>query len=188
MSLIKFAKVDNHLNNETEYHYDKIYEEEKTTVGGRLKIGAGQDQTMLLGDLLTCLEPPLFVLYVLIIDCDGFKSGRYESPVLQTRNDALSFLNNFKDYLESDGRHHLWVGTSDGTGQLIYDQHDVIFAYGPIDRFKEHLNKECFKETEFDFPFPHVHNFHSENNKELKRLMNFWDWERYDLEEGDEYD
>lgn len=188
MNLIKFATVDNQLNNESEYHYDKIYEEEKTTSGIRLKIGAGLDQTRLLGDLLTCLNPPFFILYVLIIESDGYESGRYESPVLETLTDVASFLNNFKGYLESDGRHHLWVGTIDGTGQLIYDQHDVIFAYGPIDRFKEHLNKEAFKETEFDFPFPHVHNFHSENNTELKRLMNFWNWERYDLVEGDEYD
>lgn len=188
MNLIKFATVDNLLKNESEFHYDKIYEEEKTINGGRLKIGTSLDQTILLGDLLTCLDPPFFILYVLIIDSDGYKSGRYESPVLETLDDVLSFLNNFKDYLESDGRHHLWVGTIDGSGQLIYDQHDVIFAYGPIEQFKEKLSQEAFKEIEFDFPYPHVHNFHSENNNELKRLLNFWDWDRYDLEESDEYD
>lgn len=48
------------------------------------------------------------------------------------------FLREFRAYFESDGRHHIWVSSLQASAlqasaTLVYDQHDVIYAYGPLE-------------------------------------------------------
>ena len=94
----------------------------------------------------------------------------------------------YKEYFETDGRHHLWICTLDNSGRLIYDQHNVIFAYGQIEKYLTILDKEGFKEKRFSFPDPHAHAFNQINDKFEESILEYWGWSIYPLEDSDEYD
>ena len=114
--------------------------------------------------------------------------ARYESPQIETKQELAKFLNEYREYFETDGRHHVWVGTFDNSGLLIYDQHNVIFAYGQFDKYIEILEREGFIEQKFSFPYPHCHNFYDDNDKFEKSILNHWEWELSPLGDNDEYD
>ncbi|RDC65470.1 hypothetical protein [Adhaeribacter pallidiroseus] len=174
--------------NETIHDYGKIYEVEETLNSERLKIGASKNQIGLLLDFLDCLNPPYFILYVLVVSRLKNEHGRYQSPLLETKQEVIDFLLDFKEFLETDARHHFWIGTANNNGTLIFDQHDVIYAYGPINAFKQILEKLDFKEEEFLFPAPHCHHFHDSNDVFEKEILNYWEWSLFPLTDNDEYD
>jgi hypothetical protein len=134
------------------------------------------------------LAPPFFVLYVLVASRRGNELRRYQSPLIATRDKMGSFFGYFRDYFETDGRHHVWINTVDHSGTIIYDQHNVIFAYGPTEKWKEELVDEGFKEKAFQFPIPHSHEFHSDNDKYEDEILDYWDWSVFELADQDLYD
>ncbi len=183
----KFAIPDSEYN-DINFDYGNIYEIEQTTVNNRLVIGPTGSQIDLILQLADNLNPPYFILYVLVARRLDNEYGRYESPTLDTKEELTEFLIEYKEYLETDGRHHIWIGTYDNSGLLIYDQHNVIFAYGQLDNFISILTLNGFKEQEFTFPAPHIHNFHDDNDIYEERILKHWDWEISPLAENDEYD
>lgn len=173
--------------NEIIHDYGKIYEIEETRNSERLKIGASKNQIGLLINLLDSLKPPYFILYVLVISRKGNDLGRYQSPLLETKQEVVDFLLDFKEYLETDARHHVWIGTMNNNGSLIFDQHNVIYGYGPLKAFKHTLEKLDFKEEEFLFPAPHCHHYHDTNDGFESEILKYWDWDLFTLEDNDEY-
>ena len=93
-----------------------------------------------------------------------------------------------QEFLEGDGRHHLWISSPHTHDLLIYDQHDVIFAYGSIDRFEKVLDQRDFRREEFWFPSPHTHSFPPSNVNSEDELMQYFDWQFFALQDGDEWD
>lgn len=81
----------------------------------------------------------------------------------------------------------MWVGSAANDGLLVYDHHNVIFAYGPLDRFRAILNGRNFREQKFWFPVPHAHTYAPENDAEEERLMATVEWRRSPLMPGDEW-
>jgi hypothetical protein len=122
-----------------------------------LKIGASQNEIDLLLKVAETLNPPFYIVYVLVVSRIGNKLGRYQSLLLESRDELKSFLKEFQEYFETDGRHHVWICTIDNSGRFIYDQHNVIFAYGPLDNYISNLMKNGYKEKKFSFPAPHAH-------------------------------
>lgn len=121
--LVKFMAGD--LNStEVEFDYGKIYEQSDSSI----KIAASKNQFQLLFELLNDLEPPFYILYVLVVSKIGQEIGRYQSPIFETKSELTQFLNKYRDYLETDGRHHIWIGTIENNGLFVYYQHNVIFA------------------------------------------------------------
>lgn len=183
----KFTVLDEHFN-ERHYDYGNIYQIEETSTGNRLKIGPSNNQIALLLKLADCLDPPYYILYVLIVTRTGQEYGRYESPEIDTPKELSAFFDEYKDFLETDGRHHIWIGTIDHSGLLVYDQHNVIFAYGDLDKYIRILKDAHFTENDFDFPDNHCHHFHAENDISGEQILKHWHWEIYPLAENDEYD
>ena len=183
----KFA-IPDAQHNDINYNYGNIYEIEQTTANKRLQIGPTGNQIDLILKLADILNPPYFILYVLVVSRLNNEYGRYESPQIETKQELAKFLNEYREYFETDGRHHVWVGTFDNSGLLIYDQHNVIFAYGQLDKYIEILEREWFIEQKFSFPYPHCHNFHDDNDKFEKSILNHWEWELSPLGDNDEYD
>jgi hypothetical protein len=70
---------------------------------------------------------------------------------------------------------------------LVYDQHNTIFAYGPLERFEALLANKKFKAQEFWFPAPHIHSYAPENDVEEERLMNEAAWTYFPLQKQDEW-
>jgi len=107
---------------------------------------------------------------VLVVSRLGNEAGRYQSPEFGTKQELQDFLLEFKEFFETDGRHRIWIGATNNSGLLVYDQHHVIFAYGPIDRFERILENRGFREQPFSFPAPHCHNYHEDNDQHEKTL------------------
>ena len=71
---------------------------------------------------------------------------------------------------------------------LVYDQHNVIFAYGSLDAFEAELGDRGFEIADFWFPAPHVHAYHPENGRAEDQLMSYFEWAHLELQPGDEWD
>ncbi|WP_147320945.1 hypothetical protein [Hymenobacter lapidiphilus] len=184
--LPKFTAFDSR-NNESVYDYGNIYQLEETEKFTRLKIGASVNQMQLMLELSSCLDAPYFCLYVLVTPRDGsFEAGRYQSPPIENREVLVNFLLKFKEPLETDGRHHIWIGNADNEGLIIYDKHNVIYAYGPIDKYLSILHAYGREQEVFDIPYPHGHFFQSENDEALRNLLTYWDWHHFPLVENED--
>lgn len=181
----KFTSYDK-SGNELSHDYGKLYE--LNAEGSQLKIAASKNQVDLLLKLTDVLTPPFYILYVLVVSRLGNEHGRYQSPLLETKDELKKFLTDYKEYFETDGRHHIWICTIDNSGRFIYDQHNVIFAYGQLDNYIAILNSEGFKEQEFCFPAPHAHAYNQSNDKFEENIFQHWNWDYFPLADGDEYD
>ncbi len=184
---MKFSRI-NENNQYESFEYPDIYFEEKLTTGSRLTIGPKSKQIKLIDELaLQWKEGQYYALYVSLLSHTGREPGRYQSPVFNDLDELRVFLYTFQEFFEGDGRHHIWLGSPEN-GLLIYDQHNVIFAYGDIKKYKATLQEKGFYEKEFWFPVPHVHSYPSELTKYEDELFDYWEWSYSPLQEGDEYD
>jgi hypothetical protein len=172
------------------HDYGDVYFEHACGPSTRLVIGPSNGHVDLMTELAAELKGhPWFVLYVLLVPRRGSReSGRYQSQPFDSHAELAAFLSSFRSYFEGDGRHHVWVGSAANDGVLVYDQHNVIFAYGPLDRFKLILKSRGFREREFWFPAPHAHAYAPENDAEEERLMAEIEWRHSPLQPGDVWD
>lgn len=155
----------------------------------RLVIGPSTDQTDCLAELAAEFEcSAYYVLYVLLLSHSNRQPGRYASPPFESIYDLRVFLSKFGDFFETDGRHHVWIAAADSPDLLVYDQHNVIFAYGGIDRFEGILNDRGFVVEEFWFPVPHSHSYPPEHASDEDELMAYCPWQHSPLQPGDEWD
>jgi hypothetical protein len=92
---------------------------------------------------------------------------------------------NFQDYLENDGRHHFWIMAQPDYHSIIYDNHDILYAYGPLDEYRKILTSQGFSEGVFQFPAPHHHCYNVEFDQEEARILGYWDWEHFPLQPRD---
>jgi hypothetical protein len=187
----KFSLFLNDLDGPYVPHdYGNVYFEQPCGNSTRLVIGPSDNHIDLIIQLAAELKgDPWFVLYVLLVPRKGNREpGRYQSAPFATHYELSSFLSAFRSFFEGDGRHHLWVGSAANDGLLVYDQHNVIFAYGPLDRFKAILDSQGFRQADFWFPMPHVHHYNDENDPEEERLMAEMEWTYFPLQRGDAWD
>jgi hypothetical protein len=70
---------------------------------------------------------------------------------------------------------------------LIYDRHNVIYAYGPLDAWRLALVADGLCEVPMIcFPSPHSHHYHQSLDLKEDRLINYWDWHHTPLKNSDE--
>ncbi|CAH0998019.1 hypothetical protein EMA8858_04154 [Emticicia aquatica] len=183
----KFTKMladNSFVNNE----YGKIFESEKTSLYQRLKIAADINQIDLMLKLCENMSPPYYILYVLVVPRYGHEQGRYQSRPIENIKELRLFLNRYKDYFETDGRHHVWIGTTQNSGLLIYDHHNVILAYGQLDSYIASLQKLGFQEMLFSFPVPHAHRYNTDNDMIEDQILQHWEWTIFPVTKEDTYD
>jgi hypothetical protein len=168
------------------HRYPNVFHRQRLSDGQeRLRIGPGRGHVDLLIELVECLPEPLRLLYVLVAAHGRHRSGRYEAVSEMSFDDAETFLRDFCDFLQSDGRHHLWVA-SPGHGTVIYDRHDLIYAYGPLDRFVDVLQANGLKEGKVDIPAPHWHGHHPEFDEAQSQVLSRFQWIHSPLRDGDD--
>jgi hypothetical protein len=100
---------------------------------------------------------------------------------------VTAFCRRFASFLQGDGRHHLWIGSTVNAGLLIYDQHDWIWAYGDLPAYVRVLQSRGFAEGEVRLPVPHSHSYHAAFDAAEDELAGYWEWSHYSLQPGDEY-
>lgn len=153
----------------------------------RLVIGPSADHVALIASLAQGFRTQSFsVLYVLLVSHAGHVPGRYQSPPFESFAALEQFLHGFRSFFEGDGRHHLSVAGS-GEDLLVYDQHNVIFAYGRLEEFQRRIEARGFREQRFWFPAPHAHTYPAENAEQERELMAYLAWEWSPLQRADEW-
>jgi hypothetical protein len=171
------------------HNYGELFFRQPCGNSERLVIAASQRQVELLDKLSAVFKSQqTYLLYVLLVSRLGRVSGRYQSPLFTTHEELQVFLYTFQEYFESDGRHHIWIGSPDGSCLLVFDHHDVIFAYGDLSAFERILVSEGYTIKQFWFPAPHGHSYNPENDQSEDQLMTHFNWVRSDLQKGDEWD
>lgn len=168
------------------HRYPNVFHQQRLPDGQqRLRIGPSRKHVELIIELVECLPEPLRLLYVLVEPRGGHQSGRYEAASEMSFDDAENFLREFADFLQSDGRHHLWVA-SPGFGTVVYDRHDLIYAYGPQDKFVDVLQANGLKEGKVEIPATHWHGCHPEFDDVLSRVLSRFSWVHSPLRSGDD--
>ena len=168
------------------YAHPNVWSNEKTTGPDRLVVAPSSGHVELMVELSRALPEPFGILYVLLISRLDNEPGRYQCPAPCGRSEMEAFLKEFEAYFESDGRHHVWVMSLPAAATLVYDQHNVIYAYGPLERYEKVLRKAGLKEGAVNFPAPHAHNYNPQYDEQERRVLNYWDWRKTPLLEGDD--
>ena len=168
------------------YSHPNAWAVEKTSGPDRLVIAPSSLHIELMTKLAGVLPEPFGILYVLLMSRQDNDLGRYQCPSPCTREAMESFLRGFKEYFESDGRHHIWVASIPAGATLVYDQHNVIYAYGPLAEFKKILHREGLSEQPISFPAPHVHNYNQQFDEQEQEVLDYWNWRRSPLRPDDE--
>ena len=179
-----------HLNAsgiEAPFQYGNCWAVEKTTGPSRLVIAPADRYIELITRLTAVMREPFGILYVLLVPRAGGESGRYQSPAPVSRAELEEFLWQYQDLIEKDARQHLWVSSVDGSSLLVYDNHNVIYAYGPLADFENVLRSNGLTLCEaVSFPVPHMHRYNVEFDQQAREIMKHWSWIRFPLQESDD--
>jgi hypothetical protein len=135
--------------------------------------------------LASCLKEPLFLLYVLHTCRGEAELGRYQSPKLSFQ-DVAGFINEFKQFLSADSRFDLWVYSPEQEATVVWDRHNLIHAYGPLDRYASELNALGFTPGDPAMPGPHTHHYRPELDALAKQLIARFSWAYSPLRPEDE--
>ena len=171
---------------DAEHRHPDHYDWEATTGPLRLVVGPSGSHIEHLIALAHCWTGPFWLLYVLSVPRTAALPGRYQSPVQLSIGDVELFLVEHRRFLEGDARHAVWVASGTGEGTLVYDRHDVIYAYGPIEVFESVLHARGIRRGPVELPTPHSHHYHPSHDPDETRLLGAFDWIYSPLREGDD--
>ena len=182
--LIKFSRGE--MDDETAFAFPDLWEREEQPTWSRLRIGARSGEVPLLLSLCHNCSGPFGILYVLLVSRRGHEPGRYQAPEPVSLEALEQFLLGFREYLEQDGRHHLWIRSMKDETQFVYDNHGLIYAYGPLDRIERQLADRGFSPGSTEIPCPHSHHYHVEFDEDEDRLVRYWNWLHFPLQPTDD--
>ena len=130
--------------------------------------------------------PPYWVLYILVVSRIGQELGRYQCPMPLSFSELEKFCQKYKDFFESDGRHHLWIASTLTNQFLVYDRHNVIYIYDNIDNIRNYFRKSLYDEMVVKFPEPHIHLYNEKNDVFELDIINYYEWFHTELQQQDE--
>jgi hypothetical protein len=125
------------------------------------------------------------VLYVLVVSRSGHTEGRYQVPEPLSYEELELILYTFREFFEQDGRHHLWVSSASDEGFFVFDNHNVIYAYGDLDAYEAHLESAGFGQGTLDMPVPHSHHYHFQFDDAEDEVIGYWQWKKFPLQPQD---
>jgi len=130
------------------------------------------------------LEAPYDLLYVLHTSRGEGAEGRYQSPSLGAA-EFFALWNRFSLFFSGDGRFDLWLRSqADGT-VLVWDRHNLLYAYGPLTHIEERLKTAGFSEGNPDAGFPHLHHYRPEFDQDAAEILVWLDWKFSPLQPAD---
>lgn len=153
------------------HRHPRVYRREER----RIVTGMPDGDANLFECLLARLEGPFHLLYVLHTPRGEADSGRYQSPLLD-KADVVAWLRRFSGFLAADARFDLWLHDPAANATLVWDRHNLLYAYGPIERFADCLLANAFIEGEPSIPSPHEHHYRAEFDAEARSLIASQAW------------
>jgi len=186
--IFKFGWLpENDYAQEQPYEYPDIFAVEKTSGPERLVIAPSGQQVALISDFLEIMQEPLGVLYVLTVPRGGATEGRYQSANALAKDDVRAFLKKFGKFFENDGRHHLWIVSMPSSDMLVFDNHNLIYAYGSLSVFEVLAEHRGLKKVDrVRVPAPHCHKYNEVFDQDEQHLLSYWDWKRFPLTDADD--
>ena len=169
------------------HDYGKVYAIEETASGQRrLRIAVSDGGSQILRALSRSLKEPFFLLYVLVIFRGGGERGRYQSHEL-SHDEREAMFARFSEFWDSDGRNSVWLRSQTDDATLVYDRHNLIYAYGALDRFELILETLGYAATPtVPLTFEHQHCYYAEFDHLEQELTTTFADGRTDLHPGDE--
>jgi hypothetical protein len=159
----------------------------ETTSAQSLRLVAGVpggDPAVLL-KLIECLAQPFFVLYVLHTPRGEGEPGRYQSPELGLCA-IQAFVSRYAPFFVADARFDLWVHSPSTGGTLVWDRHNLIHGYGPIECFGSALKLLGFSEGKPHILGPHLHHYRPEFDDDAAAILSAFSWQHFPLRPEDE--
>ena len=135
--------------------------------------------------LAACLSDPYYLLYILHTPRGEGLAGRYQSPALDD-GQLKQFFATFGDFLLSDARFDLWLHSAPENATLVWDRHNLLYAYGPLERIADVLKNNGYKPGQPEVSVPHSHRYRSEFDEDAKRLLKHFIWVYSPLQPEDE--
>jgi hypothetical protein len=169
----------------TPFQYGNAFTRERISGIERLRIGADGRQDQLVLRLSTTLEGPFHLLYILHTTRTGAPLGRYQSPELDA-DTMFEFSEEFGAFLTEDSRHDIWLRSHNDNATIVLDRHNLIYAYGPLDRFEAPLiDAGLRRATPHAIPLPHVHYYHAEWDDSERAILKAFNWTLTPLRDED---
>jgi hypothetical protein len=81
--------------------------------------------------LLELLGDSFRVMYVKESEHGTVERGRYTLDRFFSRDDCVELMIAFQELFIADGRCNVWFTDVDSRSVVVYDQHDLIYFYGP---------------------------------------------------------
>jgi hypothetical protein len=168
-----------------EHRYDDVCE--RRTILGReaLVLAPATGHIDLLLRLARELKGPFRLTYVLLVPFGEFAEGRYEFEDLLDYEALERLLTLHRGFFEGDARHHLQIGTESDMPSLVYDQHDLIYAFGPVARWEQIAKEHGLRPGSPEMPIPHSHHTRREFDLEAESLLSSNRWRREPLGDSD---
>lgn len=135
--------------------------------------------------LVRQLEPPYYLLYVLHTPRGEGHAGRYQCPAV-TAEEFSNFMAKFSVYLNADARFDFWAHSPAEQATVVWDRHQQLFCYGPIDRFAECLKALGYTEGDLAHLGEHVHHYRAECDAMAASILRELDWSHSALRPEDE--
>ncbi|WP_288380590.1 hypothetical protein [uncultured Massilia sp.] len=159
----------------------------RDTTGGAERLVAtapGGDPNVLLS-LVEAVGGPYALLYVLHTPRGEGEAGRYQSPELELA-DVRAFLERHAGFLRADARFDLWAHSFSENATVVWDRHNLIHAYGPLERFEAVLHAQGFGHGLPSMAFAHQHHYRADCDGEAAAVLRDFDWQYSPLRPEDE--
>jgi hypothetical protein len=151
----------------------------------RIVAGVPRGDPEIFARLLTSLEPPYVLLYVLHTPRGEGKPGRYQSPST-TLDQVLDFIRRFEPFLSQDARFDIWGRSASEQATVVWERHNLLYAYGPLNEFLRELRTLGFSAGKPGIPSPHAHNYRPELDSYARDLLLAFEWSWSELRPEDE--
>lgn len=135
--------------------------------------------------LIECLTPPFLILYVLHTPRGEGDPGRYQSPKVESR-ELQAFISRFAPFLVGDARFDFWVHSPASRGTLVWDRHNLLYGYGPVDCYVSNLLQLGFTVGNPKVPVPHMHHYRQELDPDAQAILKAFPWQYLPLRPEDE--
>lgn len=167
------------------YSHGAIYSVVPSGEGQKILAGIPAGDPTAFQHLVSSLEPPYFLLYVLHTPRGEGSAGRYQSPALSPPQ-FEEFMQWFGSYLSSDARFDIWAHSAAEQATVVWDRHDQLFAYGPIAKYSAALDALGFGHGDAGISFAHQHHYRPEFDAAAQEILRSLPWTFSPLRPEDE--
>ena len=159
-----------------EHSFAPLMRREMTGSGGsRVAAGVPSGEDGVFSKLLLATQAPYHLLYVLHTPRGEGAAGRYQSPALDAP-ELKHFLLRYRNLLKFDSRFDLWGHSAEDQATVVWDRHNILYAYGPLDLFEAELRSLGYSSGHVHVSFPHEHHYRSELDPLARSLLAHFDW------------